>query len=509
MASTGLGSSFTCSCTSSTIQVNNGFESAAFAAGGTISFDVQGVRNPISTEPSGSFTFLTRTSASYSIEQITSGVTVTMTSTTALQLVSISSTSLINGASNNLTFTVNSPSDLVNGNKLSIVFPTQITLPTTVVCVGVTNLAASLTCSKSSQTVDVTLTFSPSTTLAAGTSFSLTIQSITNPTSTQPTDNFGVSIKNTNGYLINNYSTDLKLSTTTAAAFTSASLTQGTLDASAIGDVTFNLQLAHAVPSGGMLVAYYPSEVSVDSSTLAAELVSPTAIASLTLQLTSSERKIQITNMFPSGGTAGTTYQFKIKNIKNTATAATTTSFEFTTFVSSLGLYRINNVKTGLTMTANCNYPCKTCESTNKSTCNSCLIVTPALYLQSNACVTVCDEGKYPLNGVCENCNSTCVACATTNKDTCTKCGHTGFEYLSGTTCVGTCPDGTFGNTVSNTCDSCDSTTAKCQTCSGISTNCLSCVTSPNKFILYGTSCVSTCPSGESVYDSTTDECVS
>ena len=198
LAATGLENSFTCACTSSTIQVNNGFELSAFAAGGTISFDIQGIRNPVSLEPSSSFTMVTQTSTSYSIERLNSGITVTMTSTTSLQQVTISSTSLVNGASNNPTFAVNSPSDLSNGQKLTIVFPSQVALSSTVTCVGVTNLASSLTCSKSSQTVEVTLSFTTGSTLSAGNTFSLSIQSITNPSSTKPTDNFGVSVRNTN-----------------------------------------------------------------------------------------------------------------------------------------------------------------------------------------------------------------------------------------------------------------------------------------------------------------------
>jgi len=49
-----------------------------------------------------------------------------------LQLVSLSSTSLINGASNNLSFNISSPSDLVDGDKVRVIFPSQVTLPTTV-----------------------------------------------------------------------------------------------------------------------------------------------------------------------------------------------------------------------------------------------------------------------------------------------------------------------------------------------------------------------------------------
>ena len=202
LASVGLDSSFFWSCTSSTIQINEGFSTSSFSAGGTIQFDISGVRNPVSLQQSSSFSAITQTSGSYAIDQLTTGITVTMTSTSELQLVSLSSTSLINGASNNLSFNISSPSDLVDGDKVRVIFPSQVTLPTTVSWVGITNLAASLTCSKTSQTIDITLEFSASTILAAGNVFRLRIDSITNPTSTRPTDNLSVSMRNTNGEFI-------------------------------------------------------------------------------------------------------------------------------------------------------------------------------------------------------------------------------------------------------------------------------------------------------------------
>ena len=145
----------------------------------------------------------------------------------------------------------------------------------------------------------------------------------------------------------------MKLTTTQAAVITTGSLTQTTLDASSIGDVTFTISLVHDVPANGMIVIVYPSEVGISSSTITAELVSPSAISPLSLSLVSSQRRIQITDMFPSGATAGTSYQFILKNVQNSNQAASTGSFEITTFVSSTGDYRIDAVKTGLALTAN------------------------------------------------------------------------------------------------------------------------------------------------------------
>lgn len=156
---------------------------------------------------------------------------------------------------------------------------------------------------------------------------------------------------------MNDYSSDLKITTTQPATITTSSLVQSSSNASAVIDVTINIQLIHDIPANGLISIIHPSEVSVDSGTLAASLLSPTSIATLTVSYTSSDRRIRITDMFPSGGTAGTTYQFQLRNVKNTDSSTATGSFAVTTYLTSAGNYRIDEVSTGLTMSASCNYP--------------------------------------------------------------------------------------------------------------------------------------------------------
>ena len=199
LASTGLQNTFSCSATTTTIQVNNGFQTSAFSSGGTISFDIDGIQNPISLKPTSTFTVVTQLSSSVFIDQLLSGITVTMTSVSQLQSVSLSSTSLVNGASNSLSMSISSPTNLSAGFKLVVVFPSQITLPSSIAWVGTLFLSTSLTWTKSSQTVTVTLSFSSGSTLSSGATFTLRFDSITNPTSTQPTDNFSVTITDSSG----------------------------------------------------------------------------------------------------------------------------------------------------------------------------------------------------------------------------------------------------------------------------------------------------------------------
>lgn len=80
---------------------------------------------------------------------------------------------------------------------------------------------------------------------------------------------------------------------------------------------------------------------------------------------------------------------------------------------------------------------------------------------------------------------STCESCSTGT--TCDSCS--GSRYLSGSSCVTSCPSGTYADTSSNTCVSC---TSPCSTCSKSSTNCTKCV---SPFVEFENKCDSTtCP---------------
>jgi hypothetical protein len=94
-----------------------------------VQFSIGQIRNPVSLEQSGSFTIKTLTDDDYVIDIITSGVTITMTSVNALSSISITSKSLINGATTDMLFNIVSPSPLKNGDLLLITFPTEVSAP--------------------------------------------------------------------------------------------------------------------------------------------------------------------------------------------------------------------------------------------------------------------------------------------------------------------------------------------------------------------------------------------
>lgn len=198
LTSNGLDSTFYCTATSNSVTVVDGFQSEHVAGSETILFDIEGILNPRSLEPSASFSFLTQTSDNYDIQELTSGVTVTMLTVSEFNTVSLSSTSLVNSASTNLTFSMNAPNLLLDEDILTITFPSQLTLGSSPTCEGITNLATSLVCTLSGFELSIELNF-VSDDLVANNGFVFMVTDITNAASTEPSDDFGFSIESSEG----------------------------------------------------------------------------------------------------------------------------------------------------------------------------------------------------------------------------------------------------------------------------------------------------------------------
>lgn len=92
----------------------------------------------------------------------------------------------------------------------------------------------------------------------------------------------------------------------------------------------------------------------------------------------------------------------------------------------------------------------------------------------------VCSDGYYGniFTKLCTECDKACTKCYGPTNDLCTECG-TGYN-LNETSCVTTCPEGTFKN--QNICTKCADFAA---TCTG-ELNATSCI---NKFYLLEGSC--------------------
>lgn len=80
--------------------------------------------------------------------------------------------------------------------------------------------------------------------------------------------------------------------------------------------------------------------------------------------------------------------------------------------------------------------------------------------LDNYTCLTSCPDGWFALTtGVCRLCDSTCKTCSVTSTN-CASCN--GNYILSSGTCINSCPDYTYLNTISLTCESCFDGCTKC-----------------------------------------------
>lgn len=141
-----------------------------------------------------------------------------------------------------------------------------------------------------------------------------------------------------------------------------------------------------------------------------------------------------------------------------------------------------------------CNPECLTCQF-NSSYCYSCDTTLGYAYLNFS-CINLCPSFYFLSNGGsnCTKCSNYCTICDTiaTNCSECTLNG-TYMAYLSGSSCVTTCPNQTYPDTgggLVNLCLPCD---ISCMTCTASPSPCSSC--SPN-YYLYLSECSPTCPTG-------------
>ncbi|GBF99980.1 hypothetical protein Rsub_13112 [Raphidocelis subcapitata] len=149
-----------------------------------------------------------------------------------------------------------------------------------------------------------------------------------------------------------------------------------------------------------------------------------------------------------------------------------------------------------------CNPQCTACTGELWSDCTAC---AATFYLSGTTCGAACPAGKYPdaATRSCPTCPAGCKTC--TDANTCTSC-EGGYWKTADSKCVlpANCPAGTFAHTnpANRICAAC---TSSCATCSAWGPN--SCVTCAAPNFLSGSTCVATCPAGK-YGDATTRACV-
>ena len=142
-----------------------------------------------------------------------------------------------------------------------------------------------------------------------------------------------------------------------------------------------------------------------------------------------------------------------------------------------------------------CHNDCDSCWGPLKVNCISC---SPEKFLDDQQCVLVCPDGKYGLGGLCLPCLDNCSTCS--SPDSCKVCKKGFYLMDSPPKCVPHCPPTYVAHSISHSCRPCPS---HCATCYNPS-SCLSC---QEDYVYYrpGRSCLHHCPGG--YYSSATRVC--
>lgn len=330
---------------------------------------MNGILNPVSLSTTNSFTFSTYDSENYKIDVRSSGITITMTSVGELERAHLSMGSTVNGAINTYTFTIRASSPLKDGDLLYIRVPNSITPPISPSCTGILLLASTLACNTLNKEIFVTISAANGTTIDAKNDFSFSISGFQNPSSTKPTTALIFEAQDSAGSSINIYTSALIVivETDTAATITTSSIDNENKLASQSTTLYLNITTIHRFPQNGLIIVTYPIEVEPFDNTVSAIICSLNIAVSPVCTHYAANRTIEISNLETSSGTTstffanGTTVEITLNEMKNPRIATPSSSFSIGTFeVDSTINYYIDEVTTGLTISAICDFPCRT-----------------------------------------------------------------------------------------------------------------------------------------------------
>ena len=356
--------------------------STALNAATDLTFSYTLFKMPRSTNSAcGNFTIAVTTSTGNAIESGTGGsITAATANTLASFQITAVPTFLTNGQTANYTIssTPNSNTPLVSGDRYYITFPSEIDI-TSATC-------TTLTCTRNSGDLVVTVS---SNNLSP---VSFTVEDLVVQSSTQPiTTTVTVSVATSSGksQVISTHSTTTVPTTSIAGVFTNVSLSQSSNTDSAAGvQYAFTLTTTNVLAAGSViLIANTPNlGFTFDSS-----LGCGTASGKFdTCTQESGANGVQIGVNTPIA--ASESFTIIIGNYTNPS-RPTSDSFTVTSYVSNSRTYKVDEISAGLVPSLECDFPCKTCSTSSRTTCTSCFTddssITEKYFVEdSNTCVS-------------------------------------------------------------------------------------------------------------------------
>ena len=309
-----------CSISGQVVTVSN-FPTDTIAAGDNIQFTIASKKIQLPTTTAASSTFLIQTQlSSYTVDSIS---TLTWNQTTAgvIGLPTPSTNAVTLGdygtyKSTTYTFEIYPPGIVPQNSIITITFPSEITLPSSITCIQILSIGSTLSCSVSGSVLTISNGYSSAAQAFSGTlALKFSVASITNPRSLKPTSAFLFNILNSSGglmYSVNNP----QLTLTTPQTFASIAISSSTSINGKSSNYTWTLVTDAALQTGDFIKIAPPSLVSFSTSPvwtgitgLASSLSCTNNYGVLYIYIAFSRRNL-------ASGSPGT-YSFSVNSITN------------------------------------------------------------------------------------------------------------------------------------------------------------------------------------------------
>lgn len=481
-------------------------------AGQSITLEIGGLRNPRSIRPSDAIVVITMDPDGTS--QIDSGfdMPVTMTIPADMTSFDVQASAFTNGETNTYTFSIQQPIPLIAGDRIVFTMPDELAPPAdsaAMACAGVTNINV-MVCEIAGR--DVIITFADVVAQSTGATYSWRIANVGNPYSTEPSSSFtGIKVISANGFDISVYPDQTRgITNKFPAQIQVYSFDLITEEPEAITEYTLTFTPINGLPQSGSIQITYPEQIVMTDGDATQCRVKTFQTFSTGCTVDSTNRIITIVGVFP---TDGSFYSDKIVltliNVRNPVNNKNLGSFTIKTFGDVQQQYNVDQLDDQkLFPRILCDYPCATCDDTDRSWCLSCWMDEPGdpMYLMSygnsGTCKQACDLGYSSNAGttlpgepkVCQQCDESCVNCLDEGVLECIDCNRPLFPFRLTQTnyCFSDCGQGLYQSTA-ETCSRCK---APCFDCEGSESHCTICDPNSDYPALFENQCLQTCPKG-------------
>ncbi|KAL4465990.1 hypothetical protein ABPG74_004227 [Tetrahymena malaccensis] len=125
------------------------------------------------------------------------------------------------------------------------------------------------------------------------------------------------------------------------------------------------------------------------------------------------------------------------------------------------------------------NSRCLQCDPSQPNLCLSCDPLQNTKYLENGQCNLSCSDHNFPdSQNICQKCESKFLNCDSCNSSNCLRCDTGYYLNVQTSSCVGTCPKGMYGSSLTQQCEFCDQKN-ECEKCDPQNPNqCIKCISS-------------------------------